>query len=527
MAGGSRSVVRRAEGTPADAALADLEAVEPFRIKVVERIRPLQAADRRRVLTESGYNLFQVPASAVLVDLLTDSGTGAMSDTAWGALMTGDESYAGCRSFDQLRASVEEVFGMPYTLPVHQGRGAENVVFGSLVQPGQTVTGNAAFDTTVAHLRHRGATFVDCTDRAAFRPSLPRPFKGNVDIGRVRQVLCRDGRRIPFLLMTLTCNTVGGQPVSLENLRAVRALADKYQIPLFLDIARVAENAHFIQAREPGQRHRPVREIVREVLALADLALMSAKKDGLVNIGGLIVLRNRSLRDRLLPLLVLYQGFPTNGGLAGRDLAALAVGLREGTEDDVVGARVGQVERFGAQLRARSVPIVEPVGGHGVYVDAGRLLPHIPPDEFPGHSLACAAYLEGGVRGCEIGSLMAGREPTAADNLPERLELLRLAVPRRVYTDRHLAFAAAVVGRVAAAAGSLGGFQFVEEPPVLRHFLGRLAPVGARWRRRVPHRASTLRGPAEHVQLRSELFVTAPLPIEAVPNLDARPHHRG
>jgi tryptophanase len=445
---------------------------------MVERIRTTTKEERARLLEAAGYNLFRLRSRDVIVDLLTDSGTGAMSDEAWGAMIRGDESYAGARSFDVLRESVLDVFGMEHVLPVHQGRGAEHVVMGALVSGGMKIPGNAAFDTTTAHVEHRGAEAVDCTVEEAYEPAKIAAFKGDADLEALDRFLRKCGAgKVPFVLMTLTCNTVGGQPVSMANLRGVREISDRHRVPLFLDIARVAENALFIQRREAGYRSKSVRDIVRQTLSLADLAMMSAKKDALVNIGGLIVTSHRELYERLLPLEVLYEGFPTYGGLAGRDLEAIAVGLREGTEDEVVECRVAQVARFAERMRREKVPIVEPVGGHAVYVDAGALLPHVRPHQFPGHALACELYLEGGVRGCEIGSLLAGRDPSTGKEKGSKMELLRLAIPRRVYNDRHLELAAKAAGKLRERASSIHGYEFVEEPKALRHFLATMRPV--------------------------------------------------
>jgi tryptophanase len=455
-----------------------LPPAEPFRAKMVEPIRRLTRPQRLRALEEAHYNLFLLKSEDVYIDLLTDSGTSAMSDRQWGALMVGDEAYAGSRSFYRLRQAVEDVLGFPHVIPTHQGRGAEHVLFTALVQPGQHVIGNVHFDTTRAHIEHRGATAHDLAVEAIHDPLDRAPFKGNLDIERA-EALIRDvgPRAVALILVTVTCNTGGGQPVALSNLTAVRALADRWGIPFFLDACRFAENAYLIQQREPGYAGRPVASIVRQMCDLADGCTFSAKKDGLANIGGFVAVRDPARYRQVSPWAVLFEGFLTYGGLAGRDLEAIAVGLREVTDEAYLEWRVGQVARLGHGLRAAGVPLVEPVGGHAVFLDARRFLPHIPQAAFPAQALACALYADGGVRGVEIGGVMAGRDPRTGAERPPRLELVRLAVPRRVYSDAHMAVVVATARRTLARREEIGGLRCVYEPPVLRHFTAEFAPI--------------------------------------------------
>jgi tryptophanase len=455
-----------------------LPPAEPYRIKMVEPIRRLTREQRCRALERAYYNLFFLRSEDVYIDLLTDSGTSAMSDRQWAALMVGDEAYAGSRSFYRLQEAVEEVLGFPYVIPTHQGRGAEHVLFTALVQPGQHVIGNVHFDTTRAHIEHRGAVAHDLAVEAIYDPEDRSPFKGNLDVDRADAFIREVGRtRVGLIMVTVTCNSGGGQPVSLANLRAVRALADRWELPFFLDACRVAENAYFIQHREPGCSDRSVAEIVREICDLADGCTFSAKKDGLANIGGFIAVRRPEVYDRLAPWAVLFEGFLTYGGLAGRDLEAIAIGLREVLDESYLAWRTGQVARLAEGLRTVGVPIVEPPGGHAVFLDARRFLPHVPQDAFPAQALACALYLDGGIRGVEIGGVMAGRDPRTGRERPPRLELVRLAVPRRVYTESHMAVVVETARLTLARRDEIGGVRFVHEPPVLRHFTARFAPV--------------------------------------------------
>ena len=455
-----------------------LPPAEPYRIKVIEPIRRTTREERRRLITEVGYNLFLLRAEDVYIDLLTDSGTGAMSDRQWGALMTGDESYAGSRSFYHLRDAVAEVLGFPYTLPTHQGRGAEHLLFNVLVRPGQHVIGNMHFDTTRAHIEHRRGVADDLPVEEAYDPTVRAPFKGDLDLAQAEALIGDVGRgAVALVLMTVTCNGAGGQPVSMANLRAARALADRHGLPLFLDAARIAENAFFIKRREPGYAQHSIAAIVHEMCDLADGCTFSGKKDALVNIGGFLAVRDAELYQRAASLAVLFEGFPTYGGLAGRDMEAMAVGLREVLDEEYLAWRIGQVETLGAWMAEAGVPILEPVGGHAVFIDALRFVPHVPRAQYPGQALACALYEDGGVRGVEIGVVMAGRDPTTGQERFPRLELVRLAVPRRVYTQSHMKVVAETAGQTWRRREEIQGLRFAYEPPVLRHFTARFAPV--------------------------------------------------
>lgn len=451
----------------------------PHRARVVEPVPRLARENRKQRLAEAGYNPFRLRSRDVTIDLLTDSGTGAMSIDQWAALMRGDEAYAGSRSFDRFEASVREVLGFEHVIPVHQGRGAEKVLAEAFVEAGDVVPGNAPFDTTRAHIEHRGARVEDVTADAARRPHVDHPFKGNVDPERLEECLAREVGRIPFVLVTVTCNSVGGHPVSLANLHAVEKLCRAHGVPLILDVARYAENALLVKRREPGEGDRPVAEIVHETMGLADAVAMSAKKDALVNIGGFLAARDRVMYDRLAPLAVLHEGYLTYGGLAGRDLDAMAVGLREGIDEDFLDHYVGQVRYLWDRLDAFDVPLVRPPGSHAVYLDAAEFLPHVPWDRFPGHALALALYVEGGVRACEIGSLLLGRDPESGENRRAEMELCRLALPRRVYGREHLDHVVQTVERVWERRDEIPGVAFADEAPTLRHFLSTFEPTPA------------------------------------------------
>ncbi len=453
---------------------------EPYRAKVVERIRRPTREERERAIREAAYNLFFLRSEDVYIDLLTDSGTSAMSDRQWGAMMVGDEAYAGGRSFEAFRGAVAEVLGFPHVIPTHQGRAAEHVLFTTLARPGQHVIGNVHFDTTRAHIEHRGAVALDYAVETIYDPTDPAPFKGNLDVERADAFIRRVGvESVALILVTVTCNSGGGQPVSMENLSAARSLADRWGLPLFLDACRFAENAYLVQRREPGYEGRSVASIAREMCGLADGVTFSAKKDGLANIGGFVAFRDAELYRQASVWAILFEGFVTYGGLAGRDLEAIAVGLREVLDERYLEWRVGQVARLGAALRERGVPIVDPVGGHAVFLDAKRFLPEVPQAAFPSQALACALYVEGGVRGVEVGGVMAGRDPKTGQERPPRLELVRLAVPRRVYSDAHMAVVAHSAGSALARRGEIGGLRFIYEPPVLRHFTARFEPLSA------------------------------------------------
>lgn len=450
--------------------------VEPFRIKMVEPLRRTTRAERERILAAAELNLFRIRAEDVYIDLLTDSGTAAMSDRQWSALLRGDESYAGARSFYRLREAVQEILGFPEVLPTHQGRGAESVLLGALVKPGQIVPSNRHFDTTQANILALGGRPVDLAVDEAGDPDADLPFKGNMDTARLQAIVEQVGpERIPLGMLTITNNSAAGQPVSMANIRQTAAIYRHYGIPFFIDACRFAENAWFIKQREPGYAQRSVREIAAETFSYADGCTMSAKKDALVNIGGFVALRDAGLYRALAERLVVYEGFLTYGGLAGRDLEAMAVGLYEGIDEEYLAYRLAHVRYLGERLAAAGVPIYGPVGGHAVYVNAGRLLPHIPPERFPGVALAAMLYLEGGVRSVEIGSLMfAHEDPATGQAVHPPLELVRLAVPRRVYTQSHLDYVAEAAGRVVQEAEAVRGVRLVEAPRLLRHFLARL-----------------------------------------------------
>jgi tryptophanase len=445
--------------------------IEPFRIKSVEAVKFTRADDRAVALREAGYNVFRLRAEDVLIDLLTDSGTGAMSAAQWGALMQGDESYAGSRSFYRFEQVVKDLTGFAHIIPTHQGRAAERILFHTVLKPGDVVPNNNHFDTTRANIEVEDAEARDLVIREGFVPSLRHPFKGNVDLDALQALLEREGERVPLVMVTVTNNSGGGQPVSLENLRGVRALCDRFNKPLFLDACRFAENAYFIKVREAGQGNRAPREIAQEMFSLADGCTMSAKKDGLANIGGFLALNNSAWAEQARNLLILTEGFPTYGGLAGYDLEAIARGLEE-----VLRYRVRSIEYLGEKLVGGGVPIIEPPGGHAIYVDARALLPHIPPLEYPGVAFANALYLAAGVRAVEIGTLMFGLHPDGSETAAP-MDLVRLAVPRRVYTQSHIDYVAEGVLEVARIKESLRGYRIVQAPRVLRHFTARFEPL--------------------------------------------------
>jgi tryptophanase len=449
---------------------------------MVEPVRVTTRSEREAALARAGWNVFQLAARDVELDLLTDSGTGAMSNTQWAALMLGDESYAGSQSFERFRDAVREVLGFPFVVPAHQGRGAEGVFFGAVIDPGEIVPSNAHFDTTRAHIEIRGGVALDLPVPEALDPAVVAPFKGNMDVARLVELLDGpDGERVSIVMLTITNNAGGGQPVSLANIRAVAAAARERGKKVVLDIARFAENAWFIREREAGYRHVALPEIVLEMLADADAVLMSAKKDAIANIGGFVAVREDvEFFHRLQARGIVSEGFPTYGGLAGRDLDVIAVGLREVLDEQYLGYRIQQVAYLGAVLVEAGATVVQPVGGHAVYLDAGATLPHIPQEEFPGWALSCALYLAGGVRSAEIGSVMAGRDPETGENRHPPLELVRLAVPRRVYTSRQLEHAADALAATLDEAEAVHGFELVDEAPVLRHFTARFAPLDRR-----------------------------------------------
>jgi tryptophanase len=451
--------------------------IEPFRIHSVEPLRITTEEERRAAIRTAGYNLFDLHAADVLIDLLTDSGTGAMSRDQWAAIQHGDESYAGSPSWFLFLDSVQALFPFKHVIPTHQGRAAEKILFTAIGGPGKVVPNNTHFDTTRANVEFTGAEAVDLPIPEALEPSLVHPFKGNMDVAALERLLAERGREaVPAVMVTITNNSGGGQPVSLENLRAVRAVCDAHGVPLFLDACRFAENAWFIREREPGQAGRPVVEIVRELASLADGMTMSAKKDPLANIGGWLAVNDDALAERCRNLLILTEGFPTYGGLAGRDLEAIAQGLREAVDHEYLRYRVRSTAYLGDALTAAGIPIVQPPGGSAVYLDARALLPHIPPLQYPGQALAVALYETGGVRGCEIGTVMFGRHPDGSEQ-PAAMDLVRLAIPRRTYTQSHIDYVIEVCAAVAARREELRGLRMTFEPKALRHFTARFEPV--------------------------------------------------
>lgn len=445
---------------------------EPFRIKMIETLRQSTLPERQEWIRKASYNLFNLRSEQVFIDLLTDSGTGAMSDKQWGAIMTGDESYAGASSYFRLKDSITDITGFEYFLPTHQGRAAENVLFSVLVKEGDVIPGNAHFDTTKGHIEFRKASAVDCTVSYAMDITNLDPFKGNVDLERLEQVLKETPHeKLGCIVMTVTNNTAGGQPVSMANLRGVRELADRYKVLVIIDSARFAENAYFIKTREAGYAGKSIRDIAREMLSYADGMTMSSKKDAIVNIGGFIGFRDKELFRKASTFNIMFEGFITYGGMAGRDMNALAQGLYEGTEFDYLESRIGQVARLGEKISAAGVPVQEPIGGHAIFIDAGKFLPQIPAGEFPAQRLAVELYLEGGIRGVEIGTLMADRDPVTRMNRHPALELVRLAIPRRVYTDNHMDYVAAAVSNVWDRRDRITrGLAIKWEAPIMRHF---------------------------------------------------------
>lgn len=450
--------------------------IEPFRIHSVEPLRMTSVADRKGALDRAGFNLFALHSEDVLIDLLTDSGTGAMSSEQWAAIQRGDESYAGSPSWFRFLESVQTLFPFRHVIPTHQGRAAEKILFSVIGGAGKTIPNNTHFDTTRANVEATGADAIDLVIREGLDPAALYPFKGNMDTGRLEQLLSSPGVDVPVVFVTITNNSGGGQPVSLANLREVRAICDSHGVPLYLDACRFAENAWFIKEREDGYRDRSVPDIVREIAALADGMTMSAKKDGLANIGGWLAMNDDDIADRCRNLLILTEGFPTYGGLAGRDLEAIAQGLREVVDHEYLRYRIRSTAYLGEALTAAGVPVVRPTGGHAVYIDARAMLAHIPPLEYPGQALAVALYEVGGIRACEIGTVMFGRHPDGTEH-PAPLDLVRLAIPRRTYTQSHIDYVIEVATEVARNAESLPGYRIVDEPNSLRHFTARFAPL--------------------------------------------------
>ena len=450
---------------------------EPFRIHSVEPLRITTEDERRAALDAAHFNLFSLRSRDVMIDLLTDSGTGAMSRDQWAAIQHGDESYAGSPSWEMFRDAVQELFPFTHVIPTHQGRAAEKILFSLIGGPGTFIPNNTHFDTTRANIEFSGAVATDLVIDEGRDPQSRHPFKGNLDPAKLITYIEEHGREnIPVIMLTVTNNSGGGQPVSLQNMREIREISLRYDIPLFLDACRFAENAWFIREREAGNEDRDVADIVREMASLADGMTMSAKKDPLGNIGGWLAMNDDALAAQARTMLVLTEGFPTYGGLAGRDLEALAVGLHEAVSHDYLRYRIRSTAYLADSLHASGIPVVQPPGGHAVYIDARAMLPHIPPLQYPGQSLAIALYLAGGVRGCEIGTVMFGRQPDGTE-VAAAMDLVRLAIPRRTYTQSHIDYVIEVCQRVAESATDLGGYRMTLEPPALRHFTAEFEPI--------------------------------------------------
>lgn len=445
---------------------------EPYKIKMVETIRRSSREEREDWLRKAKYNLFNLKSEQVFIDLLTDSGTGAMSDIQWSEVILGDESYAGSSSFYKLQNAVREITGFPYFLPTHQGRAAENVLFSAMVKEGDIVPGNSHFDTTKGHIEYRKARAIDCTIDEAFNTEIDHPFKGNIDLGKLRKVLNEyPAEKIPAILITITCNSSGGQPVSLENIKAVKGMAGEYGIPVIMDSARFAENAYFIKLREEAYEEKSIREIAREMFSYADVMTMSSKKDGIVNMGGFIAMNSHILYEQASMYNILFEGYISYGGMSGRDMNALAQGLYEGTDFHYLESRINQVAYLGKKLKNIGIPLQYPFGGHAIFVDAKKFLPNLPKEEFVAQTLAIELYLESGVRGVEIGTLLADRDPETRKNRYPDLEFLRLTIPRRVYTYNHMDYVAAALANVFERREEISrGLRIKKEAPILRHF---------------------------------------------------------
>ena len=458
--------------------LVKLPFAESFKIKMVEPIYRSTRDEREQWIREARYNIFNLQSRQVYIDMLTDSGTSAMSQQQWAEMMLGDESYAGASSYYKLKERVREIFGFDYFLPVHQGRAAEKVLFSVLVKKGDIIPGNAHFDTTKGHVEYRQATALDCTIREAYDTDLIHPFKGNVDTEILKSVLEKYTDNIPFIILTITCNTTGGQPVSIQNMKEIRALADKHSIPVIYDAARFAENAYFIKMREEGYRDKSITGIVTEMFSYADAMTMSGKKDGIVNMGGFIGFRDSDWYEKASTFNIMFEGFLTYGGMAGRDMNALAVGLHEVTDFEYLKTRIYQTEYLAVRILEQGIPIQQPTGGHAVYVDATRFLTKVPREEFIAQTLVVELYLEGGIRSAEIGTLMADRDPQTRENRYPEKEYVRIAIPRRVYTNNHMDVVATALGNIYKRRDKItSGYSILKEADIMRHFTVELAPV--------------------------------------------------
>ena len=450
----------------------ELPFAESYKMKMVEAIKKSTKKERLNWIKEAKFNLFNLRSEHVFIDLLTDSGTGAMSDKQWSAMMLGDESYAGASSYYNLKNAIREILGFEFFLPTHQGRAAENVLFSAMLKEGDVVPGNTHFDTTKGHIEFRKAVAVDCTIDEAFDTTIEHPFKGNIDLIKLEKLLAENPKeKIPLIILTVTCNSSGGQPVSMQNIKDVYALAKKYDIPLIFDSARFAENAYFIKIREQAYAYKSIKEIVKEMYHYADGMTMSSKKDAIVNMGGFIGFKDEELYKKASVYNIMFEGYLTYGGMSGRDMNALAQGLDEGTEFDYLDTRIKQVAYLGQKLLDYGVPVLVPFGGHAIFIDANRFLPNIPKEEYIAQTLAVELYIEGGVRGVEIGTIMADRDPITRENRYPDLELIRLAIPRRVYTNNHMDYVAVSLANVFEKRNDLKhGFKIVKEAPILRHF---------------------------------------------------------
>ena len=450
----------------------NLPYAEPYKIKMVESIKRSTVDQRKKWIKQANYNLFNLTSDKVFIDLLTDSGTGAMSDKQWSALMSGDESYAGSTSFIQLKKVVQKLTGYKYFLPTHQGRAAENVLFSVMVKEGDLIPGNSHFDTTKGHIEFRKATAIDCTIDEAFDTSNLHPFKGNVNIEKLERVFNENPKeKIPFVILTITCNSSGGQPMSMNNIREVSRLCKSREIPLLFDSARFAENAYFIKKREKECQDKSIKEIAKEIFNYGDGMTMSAKKDGLVNMGGFIALNDQEVYKKATVYNIMFEGFITYGGMNGRDMAALAVGLDEATEFDYLESRIEQVYYLGKKLVDLNIPVQQPIGGHAIFIDANKFVPTIPRDEYRAQALAIELYIIGGIRGVEIGTVLADRDPFTRKNRYPELELVRLAIPRRTYSQNHMDYVAAVISQIYKTRNQAkSGYKIIDEAPIMRHF---------------------------------------------------------